>query len=235
MLFNKAILKRIHRLFLDRLKEAFGSLFTPIPEYQTPIKYTEKPPTEKEALHTLQNIVTEYKTVSSSDVAALKAVSDQAAYYSSQNSGLFTRTNDFRVQQYLNYMNSIYGKEGGALDPVAGIENWSPFQYNAERVPNEGTEHYMGSESYGFKPEFTDPDIKNTQVNHFWFYVQLTYLYGGKVAAFGDSIHDAPGKDGASPQDRALTVKAIELGQLLKTGLIRPDQVSTWIANNIEQ
>ncbi len=157
---------------------------------------------------------------------------------------------DKAAQLYKNYDNMIPALSGVFL----GIEESNPFTvYHAAkadrcaaigREPKDCTTNPPDQVFWdqGFNPNYQDG---HSQAFHFWAYVATTastdspgsYLAGrhvGNVANFAHEILAIPNdKGGATWQDYALSQKAMDIGFMIATQQIAPNQLGNYIKEQV--
>jgi hypothetical protein len=121
---------------------------------------------------------------------------------------------------------------------LLGWDSWAtpfcgPFGDTCDRDPSNLLAQLADGGS-GFLPQFQDPagTPRSSQPAHFWEYVAIAFEYDHSLALTGNLIHESAGQ-GASWQDLLLGQEGALLGFALKEGLIKPNEVSQWIKDNL--
>jgi hypothetical protein len=123
-------------------------------------------------------------------------------------------------------MNAVFGHKGdgfGSLIPPS-------------TTPVGTFSTYGVFDSSGFLDAYKDPDPKNDQIHHFWYFIQFSYFHGLQLADVLNKFHEGwPSQGGKSTNDYWLSAMAIYLGTGLREGEIKPEDVSSWISNWVSE
>ena len=159
------------------------------------------------------------------------------------------------VEAYMGVMDRVFGHQGDGLQYsgdtsrdcfLCGIRNpdgtWRdreairPTAYYSEYSTDKASK-FLNSD--GFHSDFADPDGKNNQVQHTYYYVQLGYHHGLTTAYGGDFYHEylqgrreGPWpRPGQSNQDYLAGIEGAQLGNYLYHGWITPYRAGDYIRN----
>ncbi len=157
------------------------------------------------------------------------------------------------VEMYMAVMDRVFGHLGDGLQLegntsrdcfLCGVKNPDGSLNRGLRPTGYYDEYTVNNDpkfenSDGFNPAFADPDGTNNQVQHTYFWVQVGYHHGLTTALAGNLSHEfLEGRDegswprpGQSVADYNAGEKGAVLGAAIYNGLVKPQQVGTYILN----